>query len=191
MFTLEVILIYPNGLKMKSFKQIIHERVSQDLFHATEFTRAVRIVQDDYFMLSEAWGDDKLHNAGFKYFLSTARSMSSDYIKYTAGEGHTVAFVLDGNKLSQNYRIDAVDYMGRSFKLQDRSEKEDRVLTNRNRIQVSKYCKKIYALIYQEYLLGESEEAAFRYSAPQIAPTYIFHDERDFLNRNENRATLI
>lgn len=180
-----------NRNEMKTFKQLLHERVSQDLFHATEFQRAVRIVQDDYFSLSEAWGDDKLHNAGFKYFLSTARSMDSDYIKYIAGEGHTVAFLLDGAKLAQNYRIDAVDYMGPGFKQQDRSEKEDRVLTNRSRIQVSKYCKEIYALIYSEYILGESEEAAFRHTAPSIAPTFIFHDEHDFLSRNKNRATQI
>lgn len=173
---------------MKSFRQLLHERVSQNLYHATEFYRGVLIVEQDKFLLSEAYGDDINHNSGYKYFLSTARSMSSDFIKYTAGEGHSIAFMLDGDRLSQNFRIDAVDYMGRSFKLQDRSEKEDRVLSNKPSIQVSRYCKEIYCLLDEQYMIPESDEMKFKQYAPEIAPTWIFSNENDFLNLRKNKA---
>lgn len=165
---------------MKRFKQKINERVSQVLYHGTEIQRASSIVKDDQFLLSEVWSQKEVDlNKGKQFFLSMARSINSAYIIDLLDDASTVVFALSGERLSQNFDISPVNYIGGRG---NTNEYEDRLISSKQSIQASRYIIEIYAIFNRQYTIPEYEENLFYEYAQNIAPTYIFSNTQDFLN---------
>lgn len=106
-------------------RNVVSEGITDVVFHKTPIDRAAQIMQSDKFMTSVAFGTpaDQDQNKGKLYFLSTARSPTSQY-----GVGMpSVTFKLDGRKLGQRSKAAAINYWGPSFPT---DEMEDRVFTD-------------------------------------------------------------
>ena len=106
-------------------RNVVSEGITDVVFHKTPIDRAADIMKTNKFMTSVAFGtpSDKEQNKGKLYFLSTARSPTSQYY---AGLP-SVTFKLDGRKLGQRSKAAAVDYWGPDFPT---DEMEDRVFTD-------------------------------------------------------------
>ena len=107
-------------------RNVVREGITDVVFHKTPIDRAADIMKTNKFMTSVAFGtpSDKEKNKGKLYFLSTARSPTSQYY---AGLP-SVTFKLDGRKLGQRSKAAAVDYWGDGY---DLDEMEDRVFTDK------------------------------------------------------------
>ena len=107
-------------------RNVVSEGITDVVFHKTPIDRAADIMKTNKFMTSVAFGtpSDKEKNKGKLYFLSTARSPTSQYY---AGLP-SVTFKLDGRKLGQRSKAAAVDYWGDGYEI---DEMEDRVFTDK------------------------------------------------------------
>ena len=106
-------------------RNVVREGITDVVFHKTPIDRAADIMKTNKFMTSVAFGTpaDKDVNRGKLYYLSTARSPTSEYY---AGLP-SVTFKLDGRKLGQRSKAAAVDYWGDGYEI---DEMEDRVFTD-------------------------------------------------------------
>ena len=109
------------------------------LYHATPLYSAVKILESKHFLLRPAVADDEEHFGTALYFLSTARSILSEYFNSMF---IYVLFQLDGTRIGQNHKVVPVEF----FEEDDYSkvdEKEDRVLSTRNTLSI-KYVTAIH-----------------------------------------------
>ena len=106
-------------------RNVVREGITDVVFHKTPIDRAADIMKTNKFMTSVAFGTpaDQNVNKGKLYYLSTARSPTSEYY---AGLP-SVTFKLDGRKLGQRSKAAAVDYWGDGYEI---DEMEDRVFTD-------------------------------------------------------------
>ena len=121
--------------------EVLLERISDVVFHATTINNAISILDSDTFTLSPAFtgdardprigakSDSELDTKGRSYFLSTARTRTS--VQF-AGESSVALIVLDGRKLSHNHSGKAVDYWDADIKKQigGAYEEEDRIFSD-------------------------------------------------------------
>lgn len=120
---------------MKTFSQFLTEGVTDVLFHATVIKNAYSIVMRNAFAPTLAAGAEKSIEYGMNYpfFMSAARSISSDYIQKmidsTIGSYPMVIFKLDGRKIGQKFAGKAVSYF-KNAKASGRDEAEDRIYTS-------------------------------------------------------------
>lgn len=93
-------------------KEILYERATDVLYHATGITSARNILRDGVFKLTPSTGSQverKYEVPGRPYFLSTTRSRVGDYHRY-AGSAR-VMFVLNGDWFNlKGYITKPVDY---------------------------------------------------------------------------------
>tara|TARA_Y100001973_G_scaffold106673_1_gene186383 strand:+ start:1614 stop:3029 length:1416 start_codon:yes stop_codon:yes gene_type:complete len=106
-------------------RNVVSEGITDVVFHKTRLDQAAQIMQNNKFMTSVAFGTpaEKEQNKGKLYYLSTARSPTS---QYSVGLP-SVTFKLDGRKLGQRSKAAAIDYWGPDFPT---DEMEDRVFTD-------------------------------------------------------------
>lgn len=151
---------------MKPFLTTINEKLSTVVYHKTFIDNALGILKDNEFILTstvarevgnrnpEAELVSPRKGKGNFYFLSTARTKTSSYIKSIST--WDVVFTLDGDALSNNYRAEPVDYFNKSphrssMSLSQRSfqdEQEDRLVSEKPRItNASKYIKSIDIIV--------------------------------------------
>jgi hypothetical protein len=119
--------------------EIITEMATPILYHYTSIRSALKILTDKEFKLSSIAGnksEEILAPAGHNYFMSLTRSKVGDYHRYAGSSA--VMFVLDGNVLSQRYKVKPVDYWERSWiHSPDRtSESEDRLFSKNSSISL-------------------------------------------------------
>lgn len=110
---------------------------SDILYHVTLTKNAINIIANNYFALvpSEGGGRDlEVGKEGY-YYLSTARSVTSPYL-LEASSGNSL-FVLDGRKLGQRYKADAVHYWAKSNPRYN--ELEDRIYSKTSKIPARPY----------------------------------------------------
>jgi len=111
-------------------KEILIERASPVVYHYTNVSSALKILQSNHFELSSVYGSIEQEHApkGYPYFLSTTRTTQGGYhniIGYSA-----VMFDLDGNFYNQKYKAKAVNYWGDRHNEYGRiSEAEDRIFS--------------------------------------------------------------
>lgn len=99
--------------------EVLLERLSDIVYHATDYDSAVSIIESDRFKLTPAFSSK--HEAGSKmFYLSTTRSRIGEYRR-----GDFIAMLkLDGRKLSERYKGGAFNYGGGKL---FRDELEDRL----------------------------------------------------------------
>lgn len=162
---------------MLSFKDFYTESTNplRVLYHYTKLPNAANVVKMNKFALAEQDDTGEEMFPQYKYYLSTARSMTSNYIREKAGQDSTfpVIFVLDASKLSdKGYVIKPIhDYttlspsgisprdMNREARLNQRLdtsklELEDRILTNKPAIDnANSYIKSIHVCTMDDYVV--------------------------------------
>jgi len=183
-------------MKLKNFlAKELNEGISSVLYHKTNLSTAYDILKSNKFTLSLSSMANKLnHDKKESYFLSTARNMRGSYY----GDA---CFELDGTKLSNNYKGQAIDYWGDknskfpSGRSKNRGvEAEDRIFSNKSSINnASKYIKTIYVLIkgddFSKYY-GKIERIK-NAAAQKNIPAFFFTDKKDYLNKNKSKAMEI
>jgi hypothetical protein len=122
---------------MIKLKTILTEALSDIVWHFTSPQSAKKIIEQNKFELSIVSGADISKFGGTKqYYLSTARQKWGGY-----GKSYDCRLELDGRKLSQRYKGDAIDYwqMGSQG-----TEYEDRLFSNEPTIPNAKnYIKRV------------------------------------------------
>lgn len=112
---------------------------SDILYHITGLTAAENILRTDRFEMKPSEGTESEQQQGSgKYYLSTARSKTSAYIRKSAYR-YSVLLELDGRKFGTRFKIKSVDYWETNKasgqdKLQIRlnsNEMEDRIFSDK------------------------------------------------------------
>lgn len=195
---------------MLTYKQYIAEKVSDTVFHKTSLQGASSILKSNRFRLSAAIGtqSERELNKNKVYYFSMARTPNSAYINSpTTGD---IYFVLDGNKLNQNYKGEAVDYWGAEFRKLGKDEMEDRIFTDKQYIEPAiKYIKEIHVLLsYEskstsmlfgdEITLREIDERellalknVYSICKKNNIPLYAYNNINNYLTRNKNKVVNV
>lgn len=128
---------------------IILESPSAIIYHFTTFNNAISILRNNTIGLSPFIAkqtEQNIIDTNKIFYLSTTRSKLGEY-----GRNNTfmIAFVLDGNKLKNNFQSKSVDYWGNP-KL---SEMEDRLLSNNAYIKdANRYITRIDVYASEQYM---------------------------------------
>jgi hypothetical protein len=131
---------------------LITESLSSIVFHVTGVRKAIDIIEQGVFKLSADFAkpsESKINKPMF--YLSTTRSRYGAY--HVDSEGYVsdfaVMFVLDGAKLNNTYKADAVDYwqMTSATGLPMKDEMEDRLFSKDRTIPALKYIKTVDLLV--------------------------------------------
>ena len=128
-------------------REIIQEVLSDRLYHYTYVGTILDILEKDHFLPSVAFERPSEEEVGrdYKYFISFARNLRGTFHKEGRGAGY---FVIDGRKLSQNYKGSAIDYWERAKfdpKATKETEAEDRLFTNKPYVKdAAKYIEAVH-----------------------------------------------
>lgn len=129
-------------------EQIINEKLSSVLYHATGISTVLNILKSDSFRLTPDLGSTS--DASFRkkdkiYYMSFARSKTGAYHYPVGWQG--ALLVIDGDKLSARYSGGPVDYWNNNTK----DEMEDRLYSKNGYIpKASDYIKEIHLYVKQD-----------------------------------------
>lgn len=125
----------------KLLENVLAERVSDVVFHATDVYNLKSIIESDTFKLGKfdweadvKWANDK--NLSGYYYMSVARSVSSDFLQYD----ELVTMKLDGRKLNNVGKSMSYDFpyhlrkYGEYTAASFGDEMEDRILSKKRTI---------------------------------------------------------
>lgn len=153
--------------------KLLLERVSDVVYHLLKFQTAVEFLSQDVIKLTPAFSDteERKVSKGRLFFLSTTRSKSGTYTEQNARSTNRnlAMFVLDGVRLSQNYKGVPVNFFA-NIKT-DQDEMEDRVLANTPTIKAKPYVKEVHLLLVDQ--ISDSQAAAVRKISSEY-PVFIY-----------------
>lgn len=165
--------------------EYITEGISPVVYHSTSFLNAYSILKSDEFRLSPTLVDNEeaKHQKDF-YFLSTSRHVLGSF--HSNGFGG-VLFVLDGNKLSHNYKGSAVDYFYQDED-DDVDEAEDRIFSSKPVIpNATKYIKEVHvSSTNSEHRVLVRK--IFAEAKLKNIPVYFYQDQRYWQQLRRNKA---
>jgi hypothetical protein len=179
---------------IKYNESALTEAATSVLYHYTSPMPALRIMKSGEFELTSSVGspqEAKIAPKGYPYFMSTTRSKVGDYHARVPGS-HAVMFVLDGNKLSQNYKVKPVDYWEGMWQRDNSNERtreaEDRVYSKTPTIPTAGVIKEIHQLVTDQ---DDFRSPAIRQMAiiakTQGIPIYFYADKQGWLLQAPNR----
>jgi len=179
---------------MDNEKLELDEGATSVLYHYTSPMPALRIMKGGEFELTSSVGspqEAKIAPPGYPYFMSTTRSKVGDYHARTPGS-HAVMFVLDGNKLSQHYKVKPVDYWEGMWQRDNSNERtreaEDRVYSKTPTIPTEGVIKEIHQLVSDQ---DDFRSPVIRQMAiiakTQGIPIYFYADKQGWLLQAPNR----
>jgi len=162
---------------------IVVSGVSPILYHITNSINAASILKNNRFELTTSYGADaeqKLGNAA--YYMSTSRTLSGHYIRNRARAGYTI-FVIDGVKIAQRLRGNAVDYWGDIDPNKDRFESEDRIFSKDPFINnATKFIRSVHVCL-EPSPSAKVESAVFYtrlYAKRAGVPAFFYNDKKYF-----------
>lgn len=171
----------------------INEGLSSVLYHATSLIGAESILRQDRFQLANivATKAERRLQKEF-YFISFARSLTSEFIRFLHPSTGDVIFKIDGDSLSKNYKGSPVNYWSGTSK----RELEDRLVLDTPIIEGAKrFIQEIYIYVggkdsnNEIGLLSESEQSFIRkivISAKKSdIPVFIYKRKIDLISRNK------
>ena len=177
--------------------QQIFEGISPIVFHYTSIRNAASIIDNNRFKLSTSFGTDAegwLAQKNKIYYLSTTRHKLGGYHLMSGRQG--VMLNLDGNKLSNRYSGEPVDYWGSEFRKLDptKGEAEDRIYHTKPTIpDAIDYIKEVHVYIKQEDFGDENTQRSARKLLISLKknniPHYFYNNHRDWMLQNKNKAT--
>lgn len=133
-----------------------------ELYHYTSADKALSILRSGKFELSSAKGImvEGSKSGGKGYFASLTRSRFGGYHYKPGGRPSMygiaqVLITLDGDKLSENYKIIPVDYWGKRGEtdpsLESSKEVEERLVSDKHFVEILKYIKRIDFILAGSY----------------------------------------
>lgn len=130
--------------------EILTERVSDVVYRIVPGTTALRNLQTNSIQLTPViypTSKDASFQKGRFFYLSLARTPNNSFFKIRS-DRNLVIFVMDGRKLSQNYKGVPVNYFDDPKSDINKFEAEDRIISNKAVItDMSKYVKEIHVNI--------------------------------------------
>lgn len=171
--------------------EILTEAATSIVYHYSSVYNAEKILKDGAFKLSSTIGtraEADYAPAGYPYFLSTTRSKTGDYHRYTGSGG--VMFVLDGDWLTSRYPVKPIDYWNRAWQHSPgrTREAEDRVFSKQPSIPID--CVRAVHV----YLEGQSERHSARarfillQSKKLGIKTYLYNDANAWRLQDTRKA---
>jgi len=172
----------------------LFEGLSPILYHTTTLQKAISILTPNRFRLSQrVIGDERIVGSNKSmFYMSTSRipygGIQKAKIKriserpYYSPNNNLVTFVLDGNKLSQNYAGEPVEYHSMELRRfnEINNEFEDRIYSNKSAIEnFVKYILQIHILI--PFDLTDDEVVFLKQIKRYGIPVYYYTDGNDFL----------
>lgn len=137
-----------SSIKIKS---LLSETHLEDLYHATNDNKLLKILKSGAIKLAFAGGtqSDEELNRGYPFFLSTMRVKYGNYVRRSASDKHIsydVIIHLDGRKLtSAGFKLFPVSYWGGSG---ENSEQEERVVSTKDEIRpLESFVKDIHVYV--------------------------------------------
>lgn len=171
----------------------INEGLSSVLYHATSLSGAESILRQDRFQLANivATKAERRLQKEF-YFISFARSLTSEFTRFFYPSTGDVIFKIDGDSLSKNYKGSPVNYWSGTSK----RELEDRLVLDTPIIEGAKrFIQEIYIYVggkdsnNEIGFLSESEQSFIRkivISAKKSdIPVFIYKRKIDLISRNK------
>lgn len=171
----------------------INEGLSSVLYHATSLIGAESILRQDRFQLANivATKAERRLQKEF-YFISFARSLTSEFTRFLYPSTGDVIFKIDGDSLSKNYKGSPVNYWSGTSK----RELEDRLVLDTPIIEGAKrFIQEIYIYVggkdsnNEIGFLSESEQSFIRkivISAKKSdIPVFIYKRKIDLISRNK------
>jgi hypothetical protein len=183
--------------------QNLFEGLSDIIYHFTHISNLISILKLNKFATSSNLGSnaDRWKDKGKFYFFSTQRTKGMS--GYGSRHG-TVAIVLDGRKLNQNFKGFPTDYWNWSKKRSDydsinryidvlkSSELEDRIVTDKPYIDnASSYIKEIHIEAKREtqnFVNTEQVNEIVGLTSQYNIPVYFYVDENNFKLQNKAKA---
>ena len=170
---------------------------SDILYHITTITAAENILRANQFELKPAEGSDWEQRQGAgKFYLSTARSKTSAYIRKSA-YSYSVVLKLNGKALGMRYKVKAVDYWETNKaqgdqKLEIRkhsNEMEDRVFSNSSTIpKAASYILEVHAHINEK---NELLFALKKFCLMRKIPIFLYDDKEALIAQDTRRAKSV
>ena len=167
---------------------------SDILYHITTISAAENILRSNRFELKPAEGSDWEQKQSLgKFYLSTARSKTSAYIKKSVYQ-YSVVLKLDGRELGTRHKIKAVDYWETNkaegpLKIDMRkraNEMEDRVLSDSQFISnANKYITEVHAHV------NEKTELLFslkKFCLMRKIPIFMYDDAAALVAQDKRKA---
>ena len=130
------------------FNDVINEGLSSILYHATTLSGAESILRQDKFQLTNIVANKQEQRLQKEfYFISFARSLTSEFTRFLYPSTGDVIFKIDGDSLSKNYKGSPVNYWSGTSK----RELEDRLVLDTPIIEgAKKYIQEIYLYVDRE-----------------------------------------
>ena len=138
---------------MIKLRQLLTEAHLEDLFHATQEDKLLKILKDNAIKLAFVGGTeaDQQLNKGYPFFLSTMRARYGNYVLKGIEPGSNTIYTstiihLDGRKLTAaGFKVFPVDFWQQGPM---HSEQEERIVSNKDEITpLSSFVKAIYVYI--------------------------------------------
>ena len=177
----------------------INEGLSSVLYHATSLIGAESILRQDRFQLANivATKAERRLQKEF-YFISFARSLTSEFTRFLYPSTGDVIFKIDGDSLSKNYKGSPVNYWSGTSK----RELEDRLVLDTPIIEGAKrFIQEIYIYVggkdsnNEIGFLSESEQSFIRkivISAKKSdIPVFIYKRQIDLISRNKANSISV
>ena len=179
---------------MKTLELLV-ENMTTTVYHSSDLESTARMLEQNVFKLRPAKISSLKHNPvntdTYEYYMSTARTMTSVYMKGNVLAALELVIEFDGEKLSQNYKGKAVDwYAGKDEKTygSHQDEAEDRLYSKKPTIlNIKKYIKAIHIL--RETAEG-TESNFFKdiVNTKRNFPIYVYDNKRDMKFLVRSRA---
>jgi hypothetical protein len=175
-----------------NLNDILNESYFGDLYHYAPLRNALQIVRTNTlnttpFMSYD--GDLPHFNEKHYFYVSFARSKRGSYHQAALDSFNLVLFVLDGDRLSENFKLSPVDYWGHSITKGDpeEDEMEERIFTNKPYIKnISRYIKHVDLVVPHISSLKLGRYRTFLENCKKIdVKVRVYVDVQDFYN-NKN-----
>lgn len=173
------------------YSEILSEGATSVLYHKTGVNAALDILRSGEFKLSSSIGNDvesSMAVKGMPYYLSTTRSKVGDYHRYIGDSA--AMFVLDGNKISNRYKVEPVDYWERMWlhNPERTRESEDRIYSRYNTMPIDSVIGLHVLLKEQNPVRSETVRQLLIAAKTQGIKTYLYNDERPWRLQDTRRA---
>jgi len=178
-------------------EQIIFERLSAVLYHYTNISNVLEILNTDSFRLTPdiaSKAETSFRKTDKIYYMSFSRSKTGQYHYPTVGSTG-VLLVVDGDKLNQRYSGTPVDYWEGTHK----DEMEDRLYSSKPYIKnAHQYISEIHILIkpkdnpdWETSRFIRRARKIYIASAKENIPVYFYTDNRSFNSLDKDKAVPI
>ena len=179
---------------MKTLELLV-ENMTTTVYHSSDLESTARMLEQNVFKLRPVKISGLKHNPvnadTYKYYMSTARTMTSVYMKGNVLAALELIIEFDGEKLSQNFKGKAVDwYSGKDERVygKHQDEAEDRLYSKYPNVSnIKKYIRAIH-------ILRETTEGMEKHYFTDIVqskrnfPIYVYENKRDMKFLVRSRA---